>query len=81
MTLPPRPWSYIITAPIGKHEGSGHVYIADATGRKIMNMWGTPDEKIALANLVITASETPQRSNHGESSEEGSKEGSTKETA
>lgn len=53
--LPPRPWSYLVTAPSHRHEGSGHVYLVDANNRKIGNMWGSPDEKIALVQLIIDA--------------------------
>lgn len=67
--LPPRPWHYLITAPEGRHQGSGHVYLIDANNRKIASLWGTADEKIALAQLIINASEAAsKRSNHGESS-------------
>lgn len=51
--LPPLPWSYLITASPGKHEGSGHVYIIDANGRKIANLWGTADEKMATCELIM----------------------------
>lgn len=53
--LPPRPWSYLVTAKLGQHEGAGHVYIVDANGRKIACVWGTPDEKIAFTELALTA--------------------------
>jgi hypothetical protein len=53
--LPPLPWTYMITAPANRHPGSGHVYIADANGRKIINLWGDQDEKIRLAEMIIDA--------------------------
>jgi hypothetical protein len=57
--LPPRPYSYSTTALPGQHEGAGHVYIIDATGRKIVSVWGRPDEKIALAELIVEAGKAP----------------------
>lgn len=53
--LPPGPWHYETTAPLGEHDGKGHVYLADATGRKIASLWGPPETKIATANLMIAA--------------------------
>ena len=53
--LPPVPFGMMITAAVGTHEGNGHVYVTDANGRKIATVWGKPDEKIALANLLIAA--------------------------
>lgn len=55
--LPPGPFGYVVTAQPGEHEGRGHVYVTDAAGRKIACVWGTPDEKIALASLIIEARE------------------------
>jgi hypothetical protein len=52
--LPQRPFSYqVMTTYIGK---TGFVYILDAKGRKIASLWGTPKEKIALAELICDAS-------------------------
>ncbi len=70
MSLPPLPWSYETNAPSGKHEGNGFVYLVDATGRKIGTVWGRPAEKMATIQLIIDASQAPQRSNHGEESSE-----------
>lgn len=53
--LPPGPFQYMVTARPGEHEGKGHVYVIDASGRKIAVMWGTADEKLALAGLMIAA--------------------------
>ena len=53
--LPPGPYRYEVTAKPGEHLGNGHVYIVDATGRKIASCWGNRDEKLALAALVIEA--------------------------
>jgi hypothetical protein len=55
--LPPRPWTYETNAPAGGHDGKGFVYLLDANGRKIGTVWGTPDEKLAVAELVCDASE------------------------
>jgi hypothetical protein len=50
-------------APFGIHENrhpqsdvaSGHVYIVDGNNRKIACLWGTADEKLALAAVIIAA--------------------------
>jgi hypothetical protein len=55
--LPPTPWSYSTNAPIGQHEGKGFVYLLDANGRKIGTVWGNPDEKLALAEVICDASD------------------------
>lgn len=53
--LPPGPYAYETTQPAGAPDGSGHVYIIDASGRKIASMWGKPAEKLALAELILRA--------------------------
>lgn len=53
--LPPGPFGYETTAPLDDHHGKGHVYIVDATGRKIAVCWGKPDEKLALKDLILDA--------------------------
>ncbi len=55
--LPPLPWSYSTNAPVGAHEGKGFVYLLDANGRKIGTVWGNPDEKLAVAELICDASD------------------------
>lgn len=55
--LPPGPFALLVTARPVQHQGAGHVYIVDASGRKIASVWGTPDEKMALADMIITARE------------------------
>ena len=55
--LPPLPWSYQTNAPVGAHEGTGFIYLLDANGRKIETLWGTPDEKLASAELICDASD------------------------
>jgi hypothetical protein len=53
--LPPRPWTYVSNTREGQHMGKGFVYLLDAKGRKIGTVWGTPDEKIAVAEMVCDA--------------------------
>lgn len=55
--LPPLPWSYETNAAAGKHEGTGFVYLLDANGRKIGTVWGKPDEKLAVIEVIINASD------------------------
>jgi len=53
--LPPGPYSFETITARGGDEGNGHVYILDATGRKIASIWGKGAEKLALAELIIHA--------------------------
>lgn len=55
--LPPGPYTFETITAKGRPEGTGHIYLLDATGRKIASMWGTPKEKVALANLICDARE------------------------
>ena len=55
--LPPLPWSYETNSYVGKHPGSGNVYVVDANGRKIAAIYCSPEEKIALAEFICAASE------------------------
>jgi hypothetical protein len=55
--LPEGPFEYQTTAREGDHHGKGHVYIIDRTGRKIASLWGKPQEKMAMAQFIIDASE------------------------
>lgn len=55
--LPPLPWSYETNAPVGQHEGKGFVYLLDATGRKIGTVWGKPDQKLAVVELICDAAD------------------------
>lgn len=60
MSLPKGPYSYQYTTPKGAGDraiGKGHVYLLDANGRKIASLWGKPEEKLALAELICDASE------------------------
>jgi hypothetical protein len=59
--LPPLPWSYSTNAPIGTHDGKGFVYLLDANGRKIGTVWGRPQEKLAIAELICDVSEEASR--------------------
>ena len=53
--LPPAPWTWTDNGPFGRPLGTGFVYLHDATGRKIGTVWGTPDEKVAIANMICDA--------------------------
>ena len=55
--LPKGPFEYMTTAPLDGHHGMGHVYVVDADGRKIASLWGKPDEKLALLDLILKARE------------------------
>ena len=49
----PPPWDFMwISAPAS---GGGHLYIVDATGRKIAAVWGKADEKELTARLIAAA--------------------------
>ena len=53
--LPPAPWTWTDNGPIDRPLGTGFVYLHDATGRKIGTVWGSPGEKVAIANLICEA--------------------------
>jgi hypothetical protein len=53
--LPPGPWTWTDNGPIDRPLGTGFVYLHDATGRRIGTVWGTPAEKVAIANLICEA--------------------------
>lgn len=53
--LPSGPFTYETTARPGEHDGKGHVYIVDGTGRKIASLWGPADTKLAMAAMIIEA--------------------------
>lgn len=55
--LPAGPYQMLVTASIGEHQGSRHVYVIDGSGRKIASIWGKQDEKLAIADLLIGARE------------------------
>jgi hypothetical protein len=54
--LPPLPWSYQIVSAYGSGN-VGFIYIVDANGRKIASLWGKPQEKEAMAELICDASD------------------------
>lgn len=68
MSLPPLPLSYETNSAVGRHEGSGLVFLVDATGRKVGVLWGTPDEKLALAEMIVEAADRVHAFNKGERS-------------
>jgi hypothetical protein len=47
----PRPWDWIFVG--ANASGGGHIYLVDATGRKIAAIWGKAEEKQATADLII----------------------------
>lgn len=53
--LPPGPFEYMTTAQLDGHHGMGHVYLVDANGRKVGVVWGKPDEKMAMVEMIIDA--------------------------
>ena len=54
--IPPGPFNYETTVPdFNDHHGFGHLYIIDANGRKIAALWGKPDEKLAMKDLILNA--------------------------
>jgi hypothetical protein len=50
--LPPGPWTWTDNGPIDRPLGTGFVYLHDATGRRIGTVWGTPAEKVSIANMI-----------------------------
>ena len=59
--LAPMPWTWITTSPDEGFEGSGHIYLVDANGRKIACIWGKAREKVAAANFICDATERGAR--------------------
>ena len=49
----PRPWACEWSETFSNN-GSYHLYLIDATGRKIAAIWGKPDEKRATAELICS---------------------------
>jgi hypothetical protein len=47
-TLPPRPWSIV---PSYNH--AGHIWICDATGKKIATIWGSIGERKLTSEHII----------------------------
>lgn len=55
--LPPLPFDYESNRLANsKHEGAGHVWLLDANGKRIANIFGTGRQKMALVKLMIEAS-------------------------
>lgn len=52
--LPPLPWNWETSGSVSNN-GSYHLYLIDATGRKIAAIWGRNDEKILTANRILDA--------------------------
>jgi len=63
--LPPLPWSYLTNAREGQHEGTGFVFLLDANGRKIGTVWGRPDEKLAVVELICDAADAAGKERTG----------------
>jgi hypothetical protein len=59
--LPPGPYGFETTARPGQPDGSGHVYITDASGRRIATVWGDADEKLAFVELIRRADRAYRR--------------------
>lgn len=55
--LPPKPFGIMVTARKNENQGAGHVYLCDANGRKIGVLWGNPEEKMAMVDLILEARE------------------------
>lgn len=51
----PAPGPYDTVWITANASGGGHVYITDATGRKIAVVWGHMPEKMATATLLVEA--------------------------
>jgi hypothetical protein len=52
--LPPLPWNWV-TSDSPSANGLFHIYLVDATGRKIAALWGKGDEKQALAEHIVAS--------------------------
>lgn len=56
--LPPGPYAYWTTAPEGERPGKGHLYIVAQGVQppvKLMALWGPPERKEALADIILKA--------------------------
>lgn len=51
-----KPFDVETVSRAGAGLGNGHVYIVDATGKKVASLWGNAETKMALADLIIEAS-------------------------
>lgn len=50
----PRPWQVMWSEKFSNN-GYGHIYLIDATGRKIAAIWGKHDEKADTAAFIVRA--------------------------
>lgn len=50
--VPPTPWDWTVSETPSAN-GHHHVYLVDATGRKIGALWGKGPEKEAMAKLIV----------------------------
>lgn len=50
--LPPLPWSLEMSGT-ASNNGAHHVYLVDATGKKIAALWGTDKSKQALGEWLM----------------------------
>lgn len=60
-TLPPMPWDWIAAA-FPTNNAKTHIYLTDATGRKIAAIWGREGEKELTADLILKAVSAYQQS-------------------
>lgn len=52
--LPPFPWDWTVAA-FPTNNAKSHIYLVDATGRKIAAIWGREGEKELTADLILKA--------------------------
>lgn len=57
-SIPPLPWSYESSAA-QSNNGSFHLYLVDADGRKIAAIWGKGDEKRLTAEHILKVVNAP----------------------
>lgn len=57
--LPPRPWSLQWSETFTAN-GLGHVYLVDATGKKIAALWGQEKVKEALGEWLLETANLPR---------------------
>jgi hypothetical protein len=53
-TLPPMPWDWVC-ADFPTNNARAHIYLVDATGRKIAAIWGKDGEKELTADFILNA--------------------------
>lgn len=52
--LPPLPWDWTASER-PTNNGAFHIYLVDASGRKIGSLWGKGPEKEAMAKAIVAA--------------------------